>query len=36
VPEKILYLLQFAAIHMTELCAGAPKMRRCKVVELQT
>jgi hypothetical protein len=31
-----LYLLQFAAIHMAELCAGAPKIMRCEVVELQT
>ncbi len=34
-PKKKLYLLQFAAIHMTELCAGAPKIMRCKVVQLQ-
>ena len=36
VSEKKLYLLQFAAVHMTELCAGAPKTVRCEVVELQT
>jgi hypothetical protein len=35
VPQKELYLLQFAAIHMAELCAGAPKIMRCEVVELQ-
>ena len=35
-PQKELYLLQFAAIHMAELCAGAPKIMRCEVVELQT
>lgn len=33
--QKELYLLQFAAIHITELCSGAPKMMRRKVVELQ-
>jgi hypothetical protein len=31
-----LYLLQFAAIHMAKLCAGAPKIMRCEMVELQT
>ena len=36
VTEKKLYLLQFAAVHMTELCAGSPKVVRCEVVELQT
>ena len=35
-PEKKLYLLQFAAVHMAELCAGSPKIMRCEVVELQT
>ncbi|MBB5061535.1 hypothetical protein HDF16_006271 [Granulicella aggregans] len=34
--EKKLYLLQFAAVHMAELCAGSPKVVRCEVVELQT
>lgn len=28
-------MLQFAAIHMAELCAGAPKIMRCEVVEVQ-
>ena len=36
VTEKKLYLLQFAAVHMAELCAGSPKVVRCDVVELQT
>jgi hypothetical protein len=36
VTEKKLYLLQFAAVHMAELCAGSPKVVRCEVVELQT
>ena len=35
-PEKKLYLLQLAAFHVAELCAGSPKIMRCKVVELQT
>ena len=35
-PEKKLYLLQFAAVHMAELCAGSPKIMRCQVAELQT
>ena len=34
-PEKKLYLLQLAAIHMAKLCTGAPKIMRCKAVELQ-
>ena len=34
--EKKLYLLQFAAVHMAELCAGSPKVVRCQVVEFQT
>ena len=34
--EKKLYLLQFAAVHMAELCAGSPKVVRGEVVELQT
>ena len=29
VTEKKLYLLQFAAVHMAELCAGSPKVVRC-------
>ena len=36
VTEKKLNLLQFAAVHMAELCAGSPKGVRCEVVELQT
>jgi hypothetical protein len=36
VTEKKLYLLQFAAVHMEELCAGSPKVARCEVVEPQT
>ena len=36
VSQKELYLLQFAAIHMAELCAGAPKIMRYEVVELQS
>ena len=35
-PEKKLYLLQFAAVNVTKLCAGSPKIMRCEVVELQT
>ena len=35
VPQKKLYLLQFTAVHMAELCAGSPKIMRCEVVELQ-
>lgn len=34
VPEKKLYLLQFAATHMAEFCAGSPKVVRREVVEL--
>jgi hypothetical protein len=34
VPQKELYLLQFTAIHMAELCAGAPEIMRGEVVEL--
>ncbi len=34
--EKKLDLLQFAAVHMAELCAGLPKIVRREVVELQT
>ena len=34
-PEKKLYLLQFTAVHMAELCAGSPKIMRCEVVQLQ-
>ncbi len=33
---KKLYLLQFAAVHMAELCAGSPEVVRCEVAELQT
>ena len=36
VTEKKLYLLQFADVHMAELCAGSPKIVRREVVELQT
>jgi len=36
VTEKKLHLLQFAAVHMAELCAGSPKVVRCQVVEFQT
>ena len=33
--EKKLYLLQFAAVHTAELCAGSPKIVRREVVELK-
>ncbi len=36
VPQKELYLFQFATIYMTELCAGAPKIMRGEMVEFQT
>ena len=34
--KKKLYLFQFAAVHMAELCADSPKVVRCEVVEPQT
>jgi len=34
VAQEKLYLFQFAAIHVAELCAGTPKIMRCEVVEL--
>ena len=36
VTEKKLHLLQFAAVHMAELCAGSPKVTRCEALELLT
>ena len=32
-PQEELYLLQFATIHMAELCTGAPEVMRGEMVE---
>ncbi len=33
-PQEKLYLLQFTAVHMAELCACSPEVMRGEVVEL--
>ena len=34
-PEKKLDLLQFATVHMAEICAGSSKIMRCELINLQ-